>query len=164
MATQTIAVSPQSTMTFEGSEIASVSTQHGEQPRWTEMVLYKRDDGGYVLLRYGKSIMYHLPSCRQMRGRVDLTFVDEPDEEAWPCEECKPEESTEPVFVEPDKIRATTVMNADKLVAAMWERNKREPFEMRFSPLSQRLLKIAGEAYDDIADAAARRVMEQSQH
>lgn len=162
MTTQTIAVSAQSTVSFEGHEIARVSSQFGDQPRWTEVVLYKRDEGGYVLCRYGRSIMYHRPDCRQMRGRVDVTLVDEPSDDAWACEECQPELTNDPVFLEPDKIRATTVMSANKLVAALWERNRKAPFDMRFSPLSQRLLKIAGEGDDDIAEAAQRKVMEQA--
>lgn len=75
---------------WEGTEIASVTTQRPRRgdwrPRWMEMRLYRLDSGGYLLHRLGCSVVYHAASgpC-SFKG--EKAFVDALPDDAVRCED-----------------------------------------------------------------------------
>jgi hypothetical protein len=79
---------------FEGTLIAQASTFSEDKIRWMEILLYRRDGGGWVLHRVSKSIVYHQldGGCRRRRGELSGTpvLVSELQRGAEPCRECDP--------------------------------------------------------------------------
>ena len=47
----TLPVSGQDAFVFSGEELARVSTFMEDKPRWTELVMYRTNDGRYVFQR-----------------------------------------------------------------------------------------------------------------
>lgn len=47
-------------MLFSGRLIAEASTERQDDPRWTEIAIYRTDTGRYVVNRIGRSVVYHL--------------------------------------------------------------------------------------------------------
>lgn len=45
---------------FEGELIAEASTERQDDPRWTEIKIYRTDAGRYVVHRTGRSVVYHV--------------------------------------------------------------------------------------------------------
>lgn len=145
MSTITVPVNDRSDMSFDGYEVAHVSTRTEGRPRWTELALYKRDDGGWVLQRIGRSNTYHRIDCRKVVGRLDMepVTVDDVVPEDYPCEECRPDKSSDATVVfERDKYSAVSVDSSKKLLRAMQDRD-RNTHELRISTLSQELLRVA---------------------
>jgi hypothetical protein len=73
---------PGGLVSFRGHLIHMVSTRSGNQPRWTELYLYKVTDGqgGYVLANIGKSVLYHTvggPCNLGVRKTVDSLSDEE---------------------------------------------------------------------------------------
>lgn len=161
MSTITIPVNDRTDMSFEGRKIASTDTYQVGKPRWTELALYTRDDGGYVFQRIGHSAMYHTPECRKVFGRLDMEPVPVSkidDEEDYPCEECSPEDrKSGQVVFERNKYSAVAVDTVKQLLNAMHDRH-RVTHEVRISKLAQELLLVAAEQDVAIRDAT-REVM-----
>jgi len=44
---------------FNGRLIATASTERQDDPRWTEIKIYRTDSGRYVVHRTGRSVVYH---------------------------------------------------------------------------------------------------------
>jgi hypothetical protein len=93
------------TVTVEGREgrsasftgelvVPPVSTYSDDKARWAEFKLYRKEGGGYVVWRAGKSLVYHLKDtgCETRDGRQKgfEKLVRELDKDAEPCIECKP--------------------------------------------------------------------------
>lgn len=148
-------------MTFFGTEIARVNSDDGNKGRWTELILWKKQNGGYVVQRLGRSIVYHDPKCHKITGRTDgLLPVDEPDPstETYACEFCDPDRNKEPVLMETDKIWAKSADDAEWL-----ERVLRSPIrytrEVGLSYLARTLLNNAAkedEAIEKVLHAIGR--------
>ncbi len=88
---------------FEGELAAEVTSDDGERARWIEMSLYHREDGGWVVHRCSRSVLYHRidTSCRtpkQARPGVRSTAADLLGD-AEPCAKCRP---PEPTALDPD--------------------------------------------------------------
>jgi hypothetical protein len=45
---------------FNGLLIAEASTERVDDPRWTEIQIYRTDGGQYVVHRVGRSVVYHV--------------------------------------------------------------------------------------------------------
>lgn len=87
---------------FQGELVTDSSSDDRNQPRWTELVLYRLTDGSgrYVLQTVGRSVVYHAPSgCvhgdRGVRVKLaDLAdrYLDEActDDVPEPCPDCRP--------------------------------------------------------------------------
>lgn len=159
----TVRSGARATMTFTGSQLAHVSTDDGNKGRWTEMTIYRKSNGGYVLSRIGRSIVFHRPVCEKIRGRTDLVRVEHVDDlpnGGYACEVCDPQDpdgSTDYVVLENDKNRAVPADTAQRLITVMQEKN-RFTDEMFISPLSHEILMAAGQVDDQIAEAASRRI------
>jgi hypothetical protein len=56
-------------ITFDGVLLGYISSQRASNPRWTEMTIYKTAGGSYVLEKVGKSLVTHMPGCKEIKGR-----------------------------------------------------------------------------------------------
>jgi len=154
----TIELRNRSPMKFTGEEIAFVSTQREDEPRWTEMRIYRTAAGAYVFRRTGRSVMYHRPACGRIFGRMDMTMVDEPDEDWIPCDECLPDSDDEAVMLESDKEHARMAADVRQLVYAVQQRH-RDTHELTLTPLGRQLLETAAETDPRIIDAVRERML-----
>lgn len=147
-----------SPMKFMGEEIAFVSTQREDEPRWTEMRIYRTAEGGYVFRRTGRSVMYHRPNCERIFGRMDMTLADQPAPNWFACDACLPDTDNEPVLLESDKEHARMAADVRQLVYAVQQRH-RETKELTLTPLGRQLLEIAAEAEPEITRAVRERML-----
>jgi hypothetical protein len=151
------------TITFVGQEIARVSTRRGHVGRWTEMAVYRTVDG-YVLETVGRSIVYHAPDCPSAIGRTNFRRIDEiddvPNDEAFPCDICDPnDELMGPAVQETDKHKAIVLSNVEYLFNALSQRD-RHTGKLRVTRLAQELVMEAAKVDDDIARVARLRGQE----
>ena len=145
---------------FSGEEIARVTTYSEEKPRWTELVMYRRDNGGYIYQRLGRSDVYHLPTCREIFGRTDMPLAKEPGDYGWPCEKCNPpEEGSDPVFTENDKSYVRIARTPEDVLRTLRERDRRTK-EVRLSPLAQQLLRAVADVDEAVKSATQQQMME----
>ena len=61
---------------FDGELLSSASSEHGYQgarkPRWTEISIYRTDEGKYVVSKIGKSRVVHVSmQCRIIKNNED---------------------------------------------------------------------------------------------
>jgi hypothetical protein len=106
---------------FRGVRISEASSWESWKLRWFEIRIYKREDGGYVVHKVGRSVVYHLPGCETITGRVDLDMVDEPDGSRIPCPRCKPELSDDPVVLERDKSNIHESVDVNGMVMSLYQ-------------------------------------------
>jgi hypothetical protein len=81
---------------FDGQLISSASTERTDDPRWTELNIYRTDSGRYVIHRVGKSVVYHARGGPCNFG-VATPGEDLPDD-AEPCRRCRPPATDDPDF------------------------------------------------------------------
>lgn len=98
-------------VTFVGWMVADADSQTGNDPRWTELTLYKTVSGKYVVEKVGRSDVFHSPTCpRRSKGIQHPSLEeamgggsDESVEDYYvPCDVCHPDYGQQPVFVERD--------------------------------------------------------------
>lgn len=154
----TIELRNRSPMTFVGEEIAFVSTHRDDEPRWTEMRIYRTEDGAYVFRRTGKSVMYHRPECARIFGRMDMTLAAEPDPDWYACDVCIPDTDDASVLLESDKEYARMAPNVRQLVYAVQQRH-RDTHELTLTPLGKQLLETAAEVEPRITEAVRERML-----
>ena len=63
-------------ITFEGAQLAEVSSERSTSPRWTDMALYKTESGKYVLTKIGRTRVLHETGCPGIIGKLNL-YMDE---------------------------------------------------------------------------------------
>jgi hypothetical protein len=78
---------------FDGDMLAEVSSRRAQNPRWTELRLYRTDAGVYVLEKIGASVVLHVPGCGEIRGELPRfqalnPGADPSDGSWWFCEQC----------------------------------------------------------------------------
>lgn len=124
-------------ITFMGRELASADSQSGEDKRWTELTLYLTSGSKYVLLKIGRSDVFHSPLCRRKsKGKEyadlnsaldDILADDDPDElpedRFVPCEDCTPEFDVKPAWVEQDISSVAVHDSVDELMRSLYHRD-----------------------------------------
>lgn len=92
------------TLQFNGKSLARSTSRRKDSTRWIEFELFKTDSGSYILSRVGVSLVFHGAACALVK-RYDLheSPAAELVQDAIPCEECDPDEST--ILVFPEKYR-----------------------------------------------------------
>lgn len=77
---------------INGEKLAGVSSQ--AWPRWIEIDVYSRDEGGFAVHRVGKSVVYHREDtpCATVSGAPSgrPVTVDNLPDDAVPCQVCRP--------------------------------------------------------------------------
>jgi hypothetical protein len=143
---------------FEGKQISGATTERPEDPRWTEINIYKTAGGSYVIQRIGRSVVYHVHGSECNYGIA--TRVDKLPEDAEPCNVCNPglPEDLDPediVDFEID-IHSAEVCNAAELPHRLTHKkiNRDTGKEERFmSSVSRRALQGALDADADLTHA-----------
>lgn len=81
---------------FDGTQLAAVSSERPNAPRWTELELFRTDSGKYVLSKVGRSKVLHMPGCPRVFQRLSH-FVEEfpqgePERDGFTYDDCVPTE------------------------------------------------------------------------
>lgn len=100
---------------FDGERVATASTERQDDPRWTEIEIFRTDGGRYVVHRVGRSVVYHVADGPCNFG-IGTRGADLPPD-AEPCRpsnkrqgrSCRPPAQDDPAF-DPD---ATYEMELD---------------------------------------------------
>jgi hypothetical protein len=96
------------TLRFRAAVIGAATSQRGSAPRWSELVVYKLEDGTYLISKIGRSTVAHAPGCLRVNRRmVPWAKAIEGGEDLVPrvpCGDCRPE--VDPI--EPDALLETT--------------------------------------------------------
>lgn len=159
---QTIRVQDASrTLEFEGTMLSDVSTETDRNPRWTEMELYKVDDGRYVLSIVGRSVVFHEHDSQCNSGVPTQVSGLNPEmlEELEPCQRCSPPEpedlaGTPTIDLEADRHTVHVCADANAVVEKL--RNPKTTSANGTGLISgpgQRLLAIAASVDDGIKNA-----------
>jgi hypothetical protein len=164
------------TICFKGWFLGEAdSTITGNEPRWTELSLYKTTTGHYVLQKVGRSDVFHNETCAEKSGKairgkrwghLDLAAdaQDVPESEDLenvfiPCEICNPEFDDEPVWVEKDLFSTTSNLTAKQVLEALYRpdtRNTKGPGYL--SRVARELLDQACERDDELARVVSEPV------
>lgn len=91
---------------FIGEQLGQASGENERKDRWTEMNLYRKEDGSYVLQTVGRSAVYHRTDNRCGRGSVRqgvTTRVTDLPQAIEPCTRCEPPE--------PEDLDDSTMVN-----------------------------------------------------
>lgn len=81
---------------FDGVQIGHVTSKRPNAPRWTEMSMYLTEGGAYVLEKIGRSVVCHMPECRDYSTDQMFRFQehypeDDPDN-GYVYDDCVPME------------------------------------------------------------------------
>lgn len=80
---------------FRAAVIGAATSQRGSTPRWSELVVYRLEDGSYLISKIGRSTVAHHPTCPRVNHRmVRWDRAAEVDEARVPrvsCRECQPQ-------------------------------------------------------------------------
>lgn len=118
---------------FDGVLLGHVSSRT-DQPRWTEMSVYKtgplagHPDGMYVLEKVGRSVLTHVPACRDRKPDIPRFQAAHPGDDpdiGYEYHDCVPEVYDFPsLLVEEDRYWATQCENSDCIVDALYRRRQ----------------------------------------
>lgn len=150
---------------FTGRMLAESDSQTGDQPRWTELTLYRTsgtDDrpGRYVIEKVGRSDVFHSDKCPEGKRGDQYASLDEAVEENErgritelfvPCLTCRPGFDTSPVWAERDIFQATVYENAESAIESLYRRDKGNENVKFLSRVARVLLDTAAGADEDIA-------------
>jgi hypothetical protein len=120
------------TLEFEGNLLGEVSSRRGQGPRWTELRLYRTENGTYVLEKVGASVVVHAPGCPDMIGNLPRFQAEHPgadpsDGSWWLCERCMASRSGTFVdmtrlLVETNRYWAIIAEDPSQIVDALYRR------------------------------------------
>jgi len=116
---------------FNGVLLGHVSSQQ-DQPRWTEMSVYKTKplpghvNGLYVLEKVGRSVLTHVPECKEMFPNLPRFQAAHPGDDpdiGYEYHDCVPDEYDFPsLLVEEDRYWATQCNTSEAVVEALYRR------------------------------------------
>jgi hypothetical protein len=142
-------------LTFDGTLLATITSERDSSPRWTEMSVYKTDQGTYILEKVGKSTVTHLPGCKDIIGKLPRFQEAHPgaDPDNFEYHSCVTEEYdfTE-LLCEEDRYWSTIASDPAKIVDALYRKRAGERHMPR---ISLDLLTAASEADPALAAVAA---------
>lgn len=144
-------------ITFEGEMIASVTSRHHSQPRWSEYRLYKTLSGTYVLEKVGRSVVLHMPGCTEIRESLNRFQEDYPGEDPsssdwWFCEQCATggRANMTALLVEQNRTWVMTTDDPAEVIDGLYRRKNRT---RQLPVISLNLLEQAARVDKPIADA-----------
>lgn len=145
---------------FDGFMLSNVSTETSAIPRWTEMELYRTEDGRYVLCIIGRSVVYHRHDgpCNSGVPTPIAELSDDLMEDLEPCRRCNPPDVEElarvsTIDLEEDRHAAHVADRAADVISKL-----RDPKSSSgsISGPGQRLLAMASKVDDGIRSAATQ--------
>lgn len=114
-------------LTFEGELLGSISSRR-DDPRWTEMAVYRTVGGSYVLEKVGRSVLTHMPGCPEIIGNIPRFQAahpgDDPDD-GYVYHHCVPDiyDFTQ-LLVEEDRYWAVIAKDPANIVDALYRRRQ----------------------------------------
>lgn len=115
------------TLRFDGEPLSRASSEHGyrgeRKPRWTEITIYRTDDGKYVVSKIGKSRVVHAHMrCHVLRNNEDPLELVTVAPGHQPCERCfrQPQETG---YLENDHATVSVADRPEGAVAACYSRD-----------------------------------------
>lgn len=163
----------QKTITFLGWFLGSASSQTPESVRWTELGLYRTQQGAYVLEKVGRSDVFHDEDCPRTdrnnkpmsKGKRFAYLDDAMPEEAHrddeledyfvPCDVCQPSYDVSPAWVERDIYSAPVHDSAERVVNALYQTKGQNRY---LSRIARELLEQAVKRDKKIAAAVEKPV------
>lgn len=138
------------------------STREPGKVRWVEMTVYEHHDGGYVLHRLGKSLVFHAHDretqarrgrCKKVPTWKELSFRQLPDD-AVPCRDCLPPDELEEgvasyYWFEQDRPMLDRCLEPASLITVLTERRPGSRVEYLSEP-AQEILALAAKADEAI--------------
>lgn len=113
------------TYEFDGTLIASSTSQRPDSYRWVDFNLYVTVGGHYVLERIGQSDIFHKNIGCSVVDRNKLKFLpgDVLEDHHVPCEECIPDEYTDIIIIEKPRFYALVSEQPDAILEALHKRD-----------------------------------------
>lgn len=142
------------TLSFTGTLLAESSSRTVGKPRWTDLRLYRTDNGTYILEKVGASRLMHMPGCRKSMGDLprfqDLYPGADPDDPEFAYDDCVPDPyDFTALRIEQDRHWAQITERPEAIVKAVM-RYKGGVTKMPYT--SAVLLAKAAEVDDGIAE------------
>lgn len=83
-------------VSFEGYKLSEATSERDDSTRWTEIEIYRTEDGRYVAHRVGVTTLVHNMDCRVIISKkLPRTWEIKPDEfqlkDRVPCDVCRPD-------------------------------------------------------------------------
>lgn len=101
---------------FEGELIGKGSTEHNGRPRWSEVELYRTPTGQYVLVKSGRSKLFHSSrSCSGIHAK-QIKNGQRKLIEGVPCLKCGPADRETTYFKENDLVTVVISKSAHGVV------------------------------------------------
>jgi len=142
---------------FIGWLLGEASTQLPNEPRWTEIKIYRTTSGTYVIQRLGQSLVYHRdPGCE----RGEVVTNEEIGDESVPCRICQP-----PSLARLDEMEGDTATYRREVTLSTVERT-RDPHQMiRILTYKGRLTTVSTEAINQAIknDAGLRGIFDEAE-
>jgi hypothetical protein len=111
---------------FQAAVIGAATSQRGNNPRWSELAVYRLVDGTYVVSKVGRSAVAHRPDCLRVNRRMvswgRAEQVGEDRVQRVPCWDCHPDlhPPLDPeLMLEVTRYRAIAARDAESVVSAM---------------------------------------------
>ena len=144
---------------FDGEVIGRASSKFGyrgeHKPRWTEITIYRTNEGKYVVNKVGKSRVVHITmKCRVLKYNEDpLELVSVPDQAYVLCEKCwVPGAAALPEgYLENDHGTASVADRPEGAIAACYKREPNGLFSLSW--LAEEALLDAREQDPDLRAA-----------
>uniref|UniRef100_A0AAU6R5K6 Uncharacterized protein n=1 Tax=Micrococcus phage Kurnik TaxID=3092208 RepID=A0AAU6R5K6_9CAUD len=137
---------------FEGDVLAHVSTNRPGRARWSELTIFKTVGGSYILVKAGKSILYHATrACDPRTGRYFVETRGDDRKSGIPCLKCGPGPYDEVVFEENDLVTVVVNRHARGLVESAHILDDDQ--ELFLPRIAKSCLEMASDKDPDIAEA-----------
>ena len=80
---------------FRAAVIGAATSARSGSARWSELAVYRLEDGTYLISKIGRSSVAHAPWCARVNRRMvpwhKAIEIGEHLERRVPCEDCRPE-------------------------------------------------------------------------
>lgn len=113
---------------FRAAVIGAATSQRGSSPRWSELVVYRLEDGSYLISKIGRSTVAHHPACARVNHRmVSWASAAEFGEDIVrrvPCLDCQPDLSPpidDQIYLETTRYRAIPARDAESAAETLTE-------------------------------------------
>lgn len=135
------------TILFDGEELAHSSSYTPGKGRWIEFRLYRTTDNRYVVSRLGATLYYHSAFCDTVRRNyIDPLPSNVISKNMIPCDKCRPTLSEEFVYPEVPRHWTNVSSTPDGVLNTLM---KEDEFGSLYLTNVARDLIVAATKYDD---------------
>jgi len=138
------------TLQFNGTLLASSTSERRGAYRWIEFELYRTESGAYILSRVGVSLIFHGAACSLVsKYKLNESRNYELNSDAVPCQECSPENTLDLVFPEKYRYWAQVSDQPEAVLDALYKEG--DNGVLYLTGVAERLLKTAALVDEGIA-------------